>query len=66
MPYSLTIRNIIYLLAYRPLYVKTSEVKSSVYYILTKGLIFIVLMVYHCFDLLTFMHGVGITILLIF
>jgi len=43
-----------------------SGVKRSVYYILTKGLIFIVLIVYHCFDLLTFMHEVDITILLIF
>ena len=66
MPYSLTIRNIIYFLAYRPLCVKTSEVKRSVHYILTKGLIFIVLIVYHCFDLLTYIHEVDITISLIF
>ena len=37
---------IIHFLAYRPLCVKTSEVKHPVYYILTKGFIFIVLIVY--------------------
>ena len=34
------LRNIIYFLAYTPLGVKISEVKRSVHYNLTKGLIF--------------------------